>query len=333
MSTRPTPVLGRLEEVDLRSVWSSEPYDFTPWLADASNLQFLADSLELPGLELVRTEHPVDSFSADIVCKIVGTEQFVLIENQLERTDHVHLGQLLTYAAKFDAQAVVWVARSFTDAHRAAIDWLNRITAKEYALFGVEVRAVRIANSLPAPLFDVVARPNDWTKPQAIAAPSDGSPTEQNADNVEYWFALDQKLETDGVLQRRSKKAVKGQNLWIPLTNDGAVYIVVYRAFSNPAQVGAYIGIYGDNRKTYWDRLNLARSQIDLQFGSALRWEENRTGSVYKVIPDPLLITPETSDRQNQLDWLVSRINQLAEVFRDPIQGNDRPADELEGLV
>jgi len=88
--------LGRLEQVDLRSVWKSEPYDSTPWLAEAENLQFLSECLELPGLELVRTEHPVDNFSADIVCKVVDTDKFVLIENQLQKTDHIHIGQILT---------------------------------------------------------------------------------------------------------------------------------------------------------------------------------------------------------------------------------------------
>lgn len=104
--THQVPQIGRLTPLDLREVWSSEPYSFTPWLADPENLQFLADSLDLPGLELVRTEHPVDSFSADIVAKIVDTDHFVLIENQLERTDHTHLGQVLTYAPRFDAKSL-----------------------------------------------------------------------------------------------------------------------------------------------------------------------------------------------------------------------------------
>jgi hypothetical protein len=240
--SRPTPLLGRLEEVDLRSVWSSEPYDFTPWLAEGTNLQFLAESLDLPGLELVRTEHPVDSYSADIVCVIVGTNDYVLIENQLEKTDHPHLGQLLTYAAKFDARAVVWVAKNFTGAHRAALDWLNKTTSSDYGFFGVEVRAVKIGDSAPAPLFDVVARPNEWTKPQVITSTSEVTVTEAHDQNILFWAEVDAALEKKGGIQRRVKKSVKGSNLWIPLSNDSSVYIVVFRSISQGIQLGAYLG-------------------------------------------------------------------------------------------
>ena len=184
--------------------------------------------------------------------------------------------------------------------------------------------AVRVAlDSLPAPSFDVVARPNDWTKPQAIAATAEGGASEQAIDNSEYWAALDQMLEATGGIQRRTKKVVKGQNLWVPLTTDGAVYVVAYRAFSHPAQVGAYIGIYGEKRQTYWDRLTALRPVLEAGFGASLRWEENRTGSVFKIIPDPLMLAPDSPDRYAQLQWLEKRINRLAEIFQAPVRGVD----------
>ena len=314
MSSRPLPVLGRLEEVDLRSVWSSEPYDFTPWLAEGSNLQFLAESLELPGLELVRTEHPVDSFSADMVCVVVGTNDHVLIENQLEKTDHIHLGQLLTYAAKFDARAVVWVAKNFTGAHRAALDWLNKTTSSDYGFFGVEVRAVRIGDSAAAPLFDVVARPNDWTKPQVISQSAESVVNGLSEQNIVFWSALDVALESRGKVKRRIKKSVKGSNLWIPVTNDSAVYIVVYRSNTQGLQLGAYLGIYGPERNVYWDALNAQKTAVDSSFGTPLRWEANRSGSVFYVASEPLKVA-DGSDMTQQIDWLVQRINKYAEVL------------------
>ncbi|MEQ8738946.1 MAG: hypothetical protein RID59_10345, partial [Hoeflea sp.] len=236
--------LGRLKEVDLRDVWKSEPNDFTPWLAEPENLQFLADSLELPGLELIRTEHPVESFSADIVCKIIDTDHFVLIENQLEKSDHMHVGQILTYAAKFDARIIVWVAQKFTEAHRAALDWLNDISADRYGFFGVEIRAVKIGESDVAPLFDVVAKPNEWTKPETISGAKRAELSEENMENIEFWNQIDDELEKRGKIQRKIKKEVKGTNLWIPISSDGSVYIVLYRALSGTARVGVYLGIY-----------------------------------------------------------------------------------------
>ena len=119
------PPLGRLERVDdLRKTWATEDQDFTPWLARSENLAVLAETLRLE-LETEAQEKKVGLFRADILCKEVGSDAWVLIENQLERTDHTHLGQLMTYAAGLDAVTVIWIAASFTDEHRAALDWLN----------------------------------------------------------------------------------------------------------------------------------------------------------------------------------------------------------------
>lgn len=155
--------LGRLTQVDLRDFWRREDTDFTPWLSQDENISLLGEAL---GLRLVveETEANVGPFRADILCSEVGEIGYVLIENQLERTDHTHLGQILTYSAGLNAVKIVWIARDFTDEHRATLDWLNRITNEEFRFFGVQVELWKIGNSRPAPKFDVVAKPNDWTK-------------------------------------------------------------------------------------------------------------------------------------------------------------------------
>ena len=119
--------LGRLERVDLRNIWKTEAQDFTPWLASEENLSVLADTLGME-LELEAQEANVGPFRADILCKNTVGGAWVLIENQLEPTDHSHLGQLLTYAAGLHAVTICWVAESFTEEHRATLDWLNEIT-------------------------------------------------------------------------------------------------------------------------------------------------------------------------------------------------------------
>jgi hypothetical protein len=119
--------LGRLEKVDMREVWTHEAADFTPWLAAEENLALLGEAIGID-LELEAQEQSVGPFHADILCKDIATDCWVLVENQLERTDHSHLGQLLTYAAGLDAVTIVWVASRFTDEHRAALDWLNKVT-------------------------------------------------------------------------------------------------------------------------------------------------------------------------------------------------------------
>ena len=128
--------LGQLIKVPLREFWEGEASDFTPWLADEENISLLGDTIGVE-LEVEAQERNVGPFRADILCKDTLTDNWVLIENQLELTDHTHLGQLLTYAAGLNAVTVVWIAERFTDEHRAALDWLNEITAEGFSFFGL----------------------------------------------------------------------------------------------------------------------------------------------------------------------------------------------------
>jgi hypothetical protein len=154
--------LGKLERVELREQWNREDTDFTPWLSNEQNLKYLGDSIGMD-LELVETEMHVGPYRADILCRD-ASEAYVLIENQLEPTDHIHLGQLMTYAAGLDTVHIIWVAKKFNDEHRAALDWLNRITVEGFHFFGVEVELWKIGDSLPAPKFNIVSKPNEWQK-------------------------------------------------------------------------------------------------------------------------------------------------------------------------
>ena len=125
--------LGRLEKIDLRTYWKKEATDFTPWLAKEENIQLLSETIGIE-LEVKSQEQSVGPFSADILCKDTMNDHYVLIENQLEKTDHTHLGQLMTYAAGLDAVTIIWIAQKFTEEHRAALDWLNRIVPTPYYL-------------------------------------------------------------------------------------------------------------------------------------------------------------------------------------------------------
>ena len=140
--------LGRLKQVELRNIWENEAQHFTPWLAAEENLSVLADTLDME-LELKDQEMDVGQFRADILCKNADGGSWVLIENQLERTDHRHLGQLLTYAAGLHAVTICWIAENFTEEHRATLDWLNEITDGRFQFFGLEIEVWKIGNSLP----------------------------------------------------------------------------------------------------------------------------------------------------------------------------------------
>ena len=167
MSTK--AILGRLHKVDLREAWASESSGFTPWLAQEESLQLLGEAIGIE-LELESQEKNVGPFRADILCKDTATDNWVLIENQLEKTDHSHLGQLLTYAAGLNAVTIVWIAERFTEEHRAALDWLNEHTDETINCFGLEIELWRIGDSTIAPKFNIISQPNDWSRTVKTAA-------------------------------------------------------------------------------------------------------------------------------------------------------------------
>ena len=180
--------LGKIKKIDLRTIWASESSDFTPWLAKEENIALLSDAIGMD-LEVESQEKNVGPFRADILARDLATNHYVLIENQLEQTNHNHLGQIMTYAAGLDAFSIVWIAKSFTEEHRAALDWLNRITDENINFFGIEVEVVQIGDSLPAPQLNVVAKPNDWSKSVKSSA-SSSALTETKIKQQEYWTAL-----------------------------------------------------------------------------------------------------------------------------------------------
>jgi hypothetical protein len=185
MGRSPTPMteeLGKLEQVDPRSVWVHEAHHFTPWLL--ANADRLADALGID-LELEAAEHAVGGYSLDLVGRDITNDAVLIVENQLAGTDHSHLGQVLTYAAGTGAATIIWIATSFREEHRQALDWLNENTGEETHFFGIELQVVRIGESAHAPLFNVVVQPNDWQK-QVRATTRTGAATGRGALYLEF---------------------------------------------------------------------------------------------------------------------------------------------------
>ena len=159
--------IGKLMAVDVRQAWPHEALDFTPWLSN--HLDELSDVIGIP-LELQGTEVQVGGFAADILDTDASTGTGVLIENQLDGSDHKHLGQIMTYLAGLDVSAVVWIASSFSEPHLSAINWLNEHSDDAFSFFAVRLSAVRIGDSAIAPMLSVEARPNNWERDLATAA-------------------------------------------------------------------------------------------------------------------------------------------------------------------
>jgi len=156
----PKVPLGVLEEIPINKVFENER-DFSDWLKD--NIALLSQKLHLEFDELQR-EYPIGNFRVDIFGKEISTNSMVIIENQFSKTDHDHLGKILTYASGVDAKIIIWIAEKFTDEHKQALTWLNENTPEDIGFFGIELKVVKIENSMPAVDFDVVVAPNQWVK-------------------------------------------------------------------------------------------------------------------------------------------------------------------------
>ncbi|MCB9006098.1 MAG: DUF4268 domain-containing protein [Ardenticatenaceae bacterium] len=268
MSTIPS---GKLKRVDLRTVWLGEASHFTPWLAQEENLALLSDTVGLE-LELEAVEKNVGPFRADIVCKDTVTGSWVLIENQLERTDHSHLGQLLTYAAGLNTVTIVWIAERFTDEHRAALDWLNEVTSEEITLFGLEVELWRIGDSAVAPKFNVVSQPNDWTKTVTATRRTDASDlTPAKQLQLEYWTALRQYLEDHNSFMKSQKPSPQH---WTNFAIGRSNFYLVAGVNTQQNRISVQLVLDGQEAKPNFYLLQAEKGAIEQEFGGKLRWRE-----------------------------------------------------------
>ena len=203
--------LGKLKEIkDLRKVWPHEALDFTPWLAEEDNLTLLADAV---GLEITvdETESSVGDFNVDIYATETGTERKIIIENQLEDTNHDHLGKLITYASGKSADIVIWVVKRAREEHRSAIEWLNNHTDENIAFFLLEIKLYQIGSSGIAVKFEVVEKPNDWTK--EIKRNTSNSPTLQA--RYDYWVAFNDFAFQNNAFAKQFNKRKASTDHWM----------------------------------------------------------------------------------------------------------------------
>ena len=320
-----TPKLGRLERIDLRNVWETEAGDFTPWLASEDNLALLGDAIGIE-LEHEATEKNVGPFRADILCRDTATGQWVLIENQLGRTDHTHLGQLLTYAAGLNAVTIVWIAYPFTEEHRAALDWLNEITDDTFNFFGLEVEVWRIGQSEAAPKFNIISKPNDWSKTIAKAATTIANQELSDTKQLQhqYWQQFrDLLLSTGSSIRPQKPYPQHWMNFGIGKT--GIMLGAILNSMAK--RIGVELYISSDDALAYFKLLEQQKDQIEHEIGAVLDWNELPERKASRIILfrdncDPLNQSCWTDYHQ----WMKEKLELFDTVFRQRIKQID-PAD------
>lgn len=310
-----TTNLGRLEPVAVREVWPNEESDFTPWLAEQENLGILADALGM-SLEFLAREEKVGPYSADILCRDPNDQTKVVIENQLGQTDHDHLGKLLTYAAHFNARALVWVARTFTDQHRAALDWLNEVSETGTRFFGLEIELWQIGDSVPAPKFNVVARPNDWTKEGMDTA----ALTDTQRMQLGFWEGFAEFVSRRGKIV--TKTHTPKPHTWLGMVGVGRGGFFLHGVMSTWSEAGGHelraeLQITGEDANHYFDLLHADRDEIEKEgeFGEELEWH-NPTGVQQRRVYWRLKTDFANPDqRTEQYRWLLERVEALHRIL------------------
>jgi hypothetical protein len=310
--------LGQLKrEENLRQVWNSESGDFTPWLAQEENLAQLGEAIGLE-LELEAVEKGVGPFRADILCRDTANDSLVLIENQLEGTDHKHLGQIFTYGAGLNAVTIIWIATRFTDEHRAALDWLNEITNENINFFGLEIELWRIGDSPLAPKFNIVSKPNDWTK--SIGSPGESDDlTETKQVQLAYWQAFrNLLLEKSTVIKPRRPRPQH----WMNFAVGRSKFRLMTFANVRDRRIGVGLVISGPNAKPHFYLLQEQKETIEAEIGSALEWREmpnKRSSRVFLRWHD---VDPANQgDWPEQHAWLLEKLERFYVAFEPRVKG------------
>ena len=309
--------ISELVSVDLKEVWPHEAHDFTPWLAE--NLDRLESLLGMD-LELEGTEVAVGPFSADIVAQEATTGRRMVIENMLGSTDHDHLGKMLTYAAGLDAWYCVLIAKEFRPEHKSALAWLNA-AATGVGFFGVEISAVRIADSPPAAQLSLVVEPDDWAR----QTPKPGlSLTQQNY--LAFWTGFLPAFYEHHPTWGNVKTPSTANWLNFPSGYSGMPYEL---AFSWPTGIetyqlraSLYIGPAGEGEpERIFNGLLENKELIEERFGGALLWDRNEEKISCRVSCVSDFVNPTDENRwEEYAEWFISHISQLKEALTSSLK-------------
>lgn len=299
--------LGTLKEItDLRSIWAHEALNFTPWVAE--NIDLLADAVGID-ITVDETESDVGDFNVDIYASETGTDRKIIIENQLEDTDHDHLGKLITYASGKGANIIIWIVKHAREEHKAAIEWLNNHTDDKIGFFLCEIKLFQIGNSQIAPSFTVIQRPNDWAK--EIKAVS-SNPTQQK--RLEYWQAFNNYAFNDAAFSKAFNKRKPSTDHWMDFSiGSSACHIGVSQIQKRNAIT---IELYINDDKNLFNSLLSHKAEIETTMGISLDWRELPERKASRILVEKS-VELENKDKWNeQFDYIMDICLKMRKAFK-----------------
>lgn len=314
--------LGLLVPVDLRGHWLDEARNFTPWLAQSESLELLSSTLGME-LELEGIEVPVGPYKADIVARDISSNVKVIIENQLEKTDHDHLGKTITYASGLDAHVAIWIAKEFSEEHRRALDFLNENAAPDLRCFGIEIQLWKIDDSLPAPLFKIVSSPNDYT---SIIRTEREELTETKKLYLNFWSRFEEYCSREGTFLNLRKPRPQH---WVSIAVGRGKFSLNLSASAQKERLGCEIYIRGTEAGSAFQLLLKQKQAIEERTGP-LEWMELPEGQDCRVVR----YHPGV-DIQDQSSWGAAHqwLKQKAELFHGTFSPRIKALPVLDSTV
>lgn len=300
--------LGKIKNVDLRNIWKKEDKEFTPWLKE--NIDLLSEKL---GIEVIdtQTEEKIGDFKLDIIGKDANTNKFVAVENQLESTDHNHLGQLITYSAGVNAGIIIWIAKELREEHKNALEWLNENSISEISFFGVEVHAISIDNSNPAVDFRVIVKPNDWER----NIKSSTTRTDTEISYVDFYSKL---VDFYSEVNPKFRKVKAQPQSWLNFgAGKGGLYFGWAFRMGSRFSVELYIDT-GDEieNKRIFDELKKYKDELGIK---GVEWEDLETKRacrivIYRKTSGPIKSLKDR-EKDDLINWGAEQMRTLSDTF------------------
>lgn len=291
--------LGKIKYIkDIRSVWQHEAKDFSRWLAQDENLDELSAAI---GIDIVleERESSVGSFSVDLYATEEGTDRRIIIENQLEDTNHDHLGKLITYASGKGAEVIVWIVRRARDEHRQAIEWLNQNTGVNIGFFLVEIELWQIDDSAIALKFNVVERPNDWAKQMKNV----GNLSDTRQLQLQFWQQLSEYIKSHEKLAKEFSPRKAQPQHWYDLSIGRSTYHLCLTVNTQKNLLGAEIYIHDDKEK--FAMFKTHSHEIEELVGSHVEWREATKDTRIKTLYSYDIINEDKWEQA--FEWLMNK--------------------------
>ena len=308
--------LGILKKIDLREEWKHEANDFTKWLAQQENLTLLGDEIGYD-IALIGEEVEVGDFNVDILAEEEGTNKKIIIENQLEPTNHDHLGKLLTYTAGHAAGIAVWVVSNVREEHRKAIDWLNDHTDEDVEFYLVRIELWQIGDSPYAPKFEIVCKPNDWAKTVKESS-SQARLTETKLDQLEFWSQLKEFVSENKLPIRLQKPSPQH---WMNISVGSAEAHIGLTINSKEGLFGTELYIR-DNKELY-ARLLDKKAEIEKELNEPLEWMELPDKKASRIKLSTSGDFEKKDNWSSYFQWLVEQAEKFQKVFPKYLRSSD----------